>query len=72
MINLCAASNKTRSLRALNDHIEQNLRSLEALKQDINQNVFISIVTSKYQKMFSYNLNYKRVQSVNGELFNES
>ena len=50
MINLCSASNNTRSQRALYDQIEKNLRSLEALKQDINQNVFISMVTSKIPK----------------------
>ena len=50
MINLFSASNNTRSLRALYDQIEKNLRSLEALKQDINQNVFISMVTSKIPK----------------------
>ena len=50
IINLFSASNNTRSLRALYDQIEKNLRSLEALKQDINQNVFISMVTSKIPK----------------------
>ena len=50
MINLSTASNNTRSLRALYDQIEKNLRSLEALKQVINQNVFISMVTSKIPK----------------------
>lgn len=47
MMNLTSASNNTKSLRSLYDQIEKNLRSLDALKQDINQDIFISIVTSK-------------------------
>ena len=47
LMNLTSASNNTRSLRFLYDQIEKNLRSLDALKQDINQDIFISIVTAK-------------------------
>ena len=47
LMNLSSASNNTRSLRSLYDQIEKNLRRLDPLKQDINQNIFISIVTSK-------------------------
>ena len=47
IMNLTSASNNTKSLKSLYDQIEKNLRSLDALKQDINQDIFISIVTSK-------------------------
>ena len=47
MMNLTSASNNIKSLRSLYDQIEQNLRSFDALKQDINQDIFISMVTSK-------------------------
>ena len=47
LINLPSASNTTRSLRFLYDQIEKNLRSLDALKQDINQDIFVSLVIAK-------------------------
>ena len=47
LINLNPASNNTKSLRSMYDQVEKNLRCLEALKQDVNQDVFISMVTSK-------------------------
>ena len=46
LTNLTSASNNTRRLRSLYDQIEKNLSSLDALKQDINQDIFISVVTS--------------------------
>lgn len=42
-----SASNNTKSLRFMSYQVEKNLRSLEALKQSINQNIFILIMTSK-------------------------
>lgn len=77
LINLMSASNNTRSLRSLYDQIEKNLRSLEALKQDINQDVFISIVTSKIPRDVLIQLEIQKGSkgkwSVNKlrELFNE-
>ena len=50
LINLTPATNNPRSLRSLFDQVERNLRSLQALKQDIDQDVFVSIITSKIQK----------------------
>lgn len=50
LINLPEASTKTVSLRALYDKFETHLRSLEALGQDIDQAVFISLITSKLPK----------------------
>ena len=44
------AINSPKGLRLLYDQIEQHLRSLEALKQDINQEVFVSIITAKLPK----------------------
>ena len=50
LINLRAAQNTPRGLRSLYDLIEQHLRSLQTLKQEINQDVFISMITSKLPK----------------------
>ena len=50
LINLSSANNTTRSLRFLYDQIEKNLRSLNALKQDINQDIFVSLVTAKVSR----------------------
>ena len=50
LINLTPANDKPKSLRSLFDQIERNLRSLQALKQNINQEVFVSIITSKIPK----------------------
>ena len=50
LINLRPAPNSPRGLRSLNDHIEKHLRSLQALEQYINQDVFISMITSKLPK----------------------
>lgn len=50
LINFKSAQNTSKGLRNLYDQIEKHLRSLEALRQDICQDVFISMVTSKIQK----------------------
>ena len=47
LINFNPASNNTKSLRSMYDQVKKNLRCLEALDQDVNQNVFIFMVTSK-------------------------
>ena len=47
IINLQVASNNTCSLRLLLDRIQRHLRSLEVLKQNINQDVFVSMVKAK-------------------------
>lgn len=47
MINLFPAMNRTASLRDFLDKVKRHLRSLEVLNQDVNQDVFISIVKSK-------------------------
>ncbi|CAC5425230.1 unnamed protein product [Mytilus coruscus] len=47
LINLSCASNRTSELRFLFDKIERNLRSLAALNQNIDQDVFISMITTK-------------------------
>ena len=47
LINLSPASNKTSSLRSLLDQVEKHLRSLEVLKQNVNQDVFVSMIRSK-------------------------
>lgn len=47
LINLNAPNNTTANLRIFLDAVEKHLRSLEVLNQDVNQNVFISIIKSK-------------------------
>ena len=47
MINLFPATNTTASLRGLLDKMETHLRSLEVLKQDVNQDVFVSMIRAK-------------------------
>ena len=50
LINLKSASNTVRRLRGIYNDIEKHLRSLLALEQDINQDIFISIITTKLPK----------------------
>ena len=50
LINITPAINNSKGLRQLYDQIEKHLRSLEALNQDVNQEVFISIITAKLPK----------------------
>lgn len=50
LINIKPVSNNTKGLRMLYDHFEKHFRSLEALHQDTNQDVFVSIMTSKIPK----------------------
>lgn len=47
LISLQPAINKTRSLRTLLDSVTRHLRSLEVLKQNTHQDVFVSILRSK-------------------------
>ena len=50
LINITPAINNSKGLRQLYDEIKKHLRSLEALNQDVNQEVFISIITAKFPK----------------------
>ena len=50
LINLKIAQNTAKGLRGLYDHIEKHLRSLEALEQNIDQDVFVAMITSKIPK----------------------
>ncbi|CAG2200101.1 unnamed protein product [Mytilus edulis] len=45
-----SASNQTTHLRRLYDDLERHLRSLDAMHQDVTQDVFISLITSKLPK----------------------
>ena len=47
LINLQPATTKTSSLRSLLDTVERHLRSLEVLDQNINQDVFVSMLRAK-------------------------
>ena len=44
LISLRPATSNTSSLRALLDNVERHIRSLEVLKQNVNQDVFVSII----------------------------
>lgn len=50
LINMQKAGNTTSSLRTLIDTMERHLRSLEVLKQDINQDMFVCMIRSKLPK----------------------
>ncbi|MEW8545649.1 MAG: DUF1759 domain-containing protein, partial [Candidatus Thiodiazotropha sp.] len=50
LINLKSASNNPKGLRNLYNQIEKHLRSLKALEQDTDQDIFISMITSKLPK----------------------
>ena len=50
LINLKSASNTVRGLSGIYNDIEKHLRSLLALEQDINQDIFISLITFKLPK----------------------
>ena len=50
LINLPSPSNKTESLRYFLDTVERHLRSLEFLHQNVDQDVFISMIRSKLPK----------------------
>jgi len=47
MINLRSASESVESLRSFIDTVYIHLRSLEVLEQNINQDIFISMIKSK-------------------------
>ena len=50
LINLKPVPNTAKGLRELYDTIEKHLGSLEALEQNVDQNIFISMTTSKIPK----------------------
>lgn len=64
LMNLISANNSTRNLRFLYDQIEKNLRGLQALDQNINQDVFVSIVTSKIPKDVLFQLEIQKGSKV--------
>ncbi|CAC5354911.1 pncA [Mytilus coruscus] len=50
LINLQSASNQTSYLHTLYDDLERHLSSLDAMHQDVTQDEFISMITSKLPK----------------------
>ncbi|XP_061194310.1 uncharacterized protein LOC133202484 [Saccostrea echinata] len=50
LINIKPAFNNTSSLRRLLDELEKHMRSLEALEQDVHQDVFVSMIITKLPK----------------------
>ncbi|XP_060579216.1 uncharacterized protein LOC132736151 [Ruditapes philippinarum] len=47
IVNLRSANDSVESLRQLCDSVERHLRSLEALGQNVNQDLFVSVLKSK-------------------------
>ena len=60
LINLKSALNTSKGLRSLYNQIEKHLRSLKALEQDINQDIFISMITSKLPKDVLFQLEIQK------------
>ena len=50
LINVAPATNTSKGLRFVYDKIETHLRSLDALQQDVNHDIFVSIIFSKIPK----------------------
>ena len=47
MINLNQATNRTSSIRILLDSMKKHLRSLQVMKQNVDQEVFVSMIRAK-------------------------
>ena len=62
LMEMPPASNKTTSLRAMYDAIEQHLRSLHSLGEDINQRQIVSLIRSKLPKVVTVYLEQRKGQ----------
>ena len=60
LLNVHSASNKAQSLRPFVNEIEKHLRSLEALDQSVEQQVFVSIIRSKLPEEVLKHLELKK------------
>ncbi|XP_070550259.1 uncharacterized protein [Ptychodera flava] len=60
IMNLTAAANETNSLRCLYDTIEKHLQSLAVMGQDVNQDIFVSLITSKLPKEVLFQLEIQK------------
>ena len=65
LINMKPAVNTTKGLRDLYDNFERHFRSLEAMQQDTNQDVFVSMMTSKIPKEVLLQLQIQKGAKVN-------
>ena len=59
-MDMSLASNKTTSLRAMYDTIEQHLRSLHSLGEDVNQRQIILCIRSKLPTVVSVSLEQQK------------
>ena len=50
LINLKPAPNNPKGLRKMYNDVEKHLSSLQALKQDTDQDLFISMISLNYQR----------------------
>ena len=62
LMEMPPASNKTTSSRAMYDAIEQHLRSLHSLGEDINQRQIVSLIRSKLPKVVTVYLEQRKGQ----------
>ena len=60
LINMKPAVKSTKGLCTLYDQLKRHLRSLQALNQDTNQDVFVNIMTSKIPKEVLLQLQFQR------------
>ena len=60
LMEMPPASNKTTSLRAMYDAIEQHLRSLHSLGKDLNQRQIVSLIRSKLLKVVTVHLEQQK------------
>ncbi len=75
LINMQTATNKVSSLRVFLDKVERHRRCLEVLKQNIEQDVFVSMIRSKLPEYVLIQLEIQNgtgkkwtVYSLNGKL----
>eukprot|EP00117_Sycon_ciliatum_P027645 scpid56885/ scgid22413/ len=63
LMEIPPAENNTTALRKLHTQIERHLRSLEAVGEDMNQKIFLSIVMAKLPETVIFNLEITRGNS---------
>ena len=70
LMNLKPVTSTTTELRALYDNFERHFRSLEAMQQDTNHDIFVPIISSKIPKDVLLQLTLQRGQTKYGQPMN--
>ena len=68
LINLKSAPNNPKGLRKMYNDVEKHLRSLQALEQDTDQDLFISMITTKLPKDVVIQLEIQKGARTHGQL----